>query len=117
MSKRMLHVVSNVSHDDDAARPAGLRLSELTHAYDEFAAEGYEQHIVSPSGGAIPIEPRSLKWPYFDSSARRGQVDPVLSKALAMTAWPEEVNAKDYGMIYFAGGHGVMWDFPSNEAL
>lgn len=32
MKKRILHVVTNVSHYDDASHPTGLWLSELTHA-------------------------------------------------------------------------------------
>ena len=51
MSKRILHVVSNVGHYDDPAHATGLWLSELTHAWDRFAARGFEQHIVSPKGG------------------------------------------------------------------
>jgi putative intracellular protease/amidase len=117
MRKRILHVVTNVSHYDDASHPTGLWLSELTHAYDAFAAQGYEQHLVSPRGGATPIEPRSLKRPHFDKSAQKGQADPNLSAMLATTARPEEIHAEDYDVIYFTGGHGVMWDFPDNRAL
>ncbi len=117
MKKRILHVVTNVSHYEDVSHPTGLWLSELTHAYDVFAAQGHEQHVVSPQGGATPIEPRSLKWPYFDKSARKGRADPALSALLAKSARPQEIDAKDYDVIYFTGGHGVMWDFPDDEAL
>lgn len=60
MTKRILHVVTNVSHYADPGEPTGLWLSELTHAYDVFEAEGYEQRIVSPKGGKSPLEPRAL---------------------------------------------------------
>jgi putative intracellular protease/amidase len=30
---------------------------------------------------------------------------------------PNEVNPDDYVAIYYTGGHGVIWDFPENEAL
>ena len=59
MSKRVLHVVSNVAHYADPSEPTGLWLSELTHAWDVFAAEGLEQRIVSPKGGPSPLEPRA----------------------------------------------------------
>ncbi len=115
--KRILHVVTNVSHYADPSHPTGLWLSELTHAFDVFAAHGHEQHVVSPRGGATPIEPRSLKWPYFDASARKGHADPALRALLDKTARPEDVDAQDYDAIYFTGGHGVMWDFPDDAAL
>lgn len=73
--KRILHVVTNVAHYDDPTHPThptGLWLSELTHAWDIFAAEGHEQHLVSPQGGRSPLEPRALKWPLLDASARPG---------------------------------------------
>jgi putative intracellular protease/amidase len=49
---RILHVVTNVAHYDDPAHATGLWLSELTHAWDVFAAQGYLQQLVSPLGGA-----------------------------------------------------------------
>lgn len=73
MAKRILHVVTNVSHYADPDEPTGLWLSELTHAYDLFEAEGYEQRIVSPKGGVSPLEPRALKWPLLDASGKAWQ--------------------------------------------
>ncbi|WP_395406337.1 type 1 glutamine amidotransferase domain-containing protein [Pseudoduganella sp. UC29_106] len=116
-TRRVLHVVTNVSHYDDVSHPTGLWLSELTHAYDAFAAQGYSQSVVSPLGGVVPIEPRSLKWPYFDKSAREGKENPVIQSLLANSLRPQDVNAQDFDIIYFAGGHGVMWDFPNSAGL
>jgi hypothetical protein len=36
---------------------------------------------------------------------------------LGATLRPEQVNPDDYAAIYFAGGHGVIWDFPDNAEL
>lgn len=33
------------------------------------------------------------------------------------TLKPSEVNPEDYAVIYYAGGHGVIWDFPENKEL
>ena len=60
MSKRILHIVTNVSRYKDVDQQTGLWLGELTHAYDEFEKQGYIQDIVSPNGGKTPIEPKSL---------------------------------------------------------
>ncbi len=72
-AKRILNVVSNVSHYADLSEPTGLWLSELTHAWHVFDEAGYEQTIISPQGGLSPLEPRSLKFPNFDKTARRGK--------------------------------------------
>ncbi|MCR3828747.1 hypothetical protein K3Z89_24785, partial [Pseudomonas aeruginosa] len=45
MTKRILHVVTNVAHYADPTQPTGLWLSELTHAYEIFAARGYQQYV------------------------------------------------------------------------
>lgn len=117
MSKRILHVVSNIAHYDDPAHATGLWLSELTHAYDVFEAKGYEQRIVSPKGGVSPLEPRALKWPLLDASAKAWLNDKSHMALLAATARPDEINPSDYDVIYFTGGHAVMWDFPDSEGL
>ncbi|GBL55094.1 Putative intracellular protease/amidase [Pseudomonas citronellolis] len=117
MSKRILHVVSNVAHYADPADPTGLWLSELTHAYDLFAAKGYVQRIVSPKGGVTPLEPRSLKWPNRDASAKAWLADDAHRALLANTAKPEDIDPADFDAIYFTGGHAVMWDFPDDAGL
>jgi putative intracellular protease/amidase len=36
---------------------------------------------------------------------------------LGTTLTPKEINSDDYIAIYYAGGHGVMWDFHDNQEL
>ncbi|MBK0112941.1 MULTISPECIES: type 1 glutamine amidotransferase domain-containing protein [unclassified Delftia] len=114
---RVLHVVTNVAHYDDPAHATGLWLSELTHAWDVFAAQGYPQQLVSPLGGAVPLEPRALQWPLFDASAKAWLDDPARMAVLANTAAPADIDANDFDAIYFTGGHAVMWDFPDSAGL
>jgi len=117
MTKRILHVVSNVAHYDDPSHPTGLWLSELTHAWDVFAEKGYDQRIVSPAGGRSPLEPRALKWPLLDASAKTWLHDPAKMALLDATARPDEIDPADFDAIYFTGGHAVMWDFPDSAGL
>jgi len=117
MTKRILHVVTNVSHYDDPEHPTGLWLSELTHAWEVFEEHGYEQVIVSPQGGKVPLEPRSLKFPSYDKSAKAWRADPERMALLENTLSPDQVNAEDFDAIYFTGGHAVMYDFPDSEGL
>lgn len=117
MTKRILHVVTNVAHYADPADPTGLWLSELTHAYQVFAEKGCEQRIVSPQGGASPLEPRSLQWPNADATAKAWLADKDRMALLSETARPDQIDAKDFDAIYFTGGHAVMWDFPEDAGL
>ncbi len=117
MTKRILNVVTNVSHYEDPSEKTGLWLSELTHAYDVFAKAGYEQTLVSPKGGLAPLEPRSLKWPNYDKSAKAWKSDDAKMSLLADTASADDIDSADFDAIYFTGGHAVMFDFPDSEGL
>lgn len=117
MTKRILHVVTNVSHYDDPSHTTGLWLSELVHAWEVFQTHGFEQSIVSPQGGLVPLEPRSLKFPSYDKAAKSWHNDPARMALLENTASPEKINSADYDAIYFTGGHAVMYDFPDSEGL
>lgn len=117
MTKRILHVVTNVSHYDDPSHTTGLWLSELVHAWEVFQAHGFEQSIVSPQGGLVPLEPRSLKFPSYDKAAKSWHNDPARMALIENTASPEKINSADYDAIYFTGGHAVMYDFPDSEGL
>lgn len=117
MTKRILNVVTNVAHYDEPDHPTGLWLSELTHAWHVFDEHGFDQTLVSPAGGAVPLEPRALKFPNYDKTAKAWRADPAKMALLENTASPDEINSADYDAIYFTGGHAVMYDFPDSVGL
>lgn len=117
MSKRILHIVTNIDKYENVDRPTGLWLGELTHAYDQFEKEGYFQDIVSPLGGRSPIEPKSLEHFVADKSVLKRLNDPKFMELLENTKKPSDINWSDYDVIYYTGGHGVMWDFLDNPEL
>lgn len=117
MTRRILHVVTNVGRYADASHPTGLWLSELTHAWHVFAEHGFEQTIVSPQGGPSPLEPRSLKFPNYDKTAKAWRADPARMTLLEHTASPNEIDSRNFDAIYFTGGHAVMYDFPDSDGL
>ncbi len=117
MTAHILHVVTNVGHYDDPEHPTGLWLSELTHAWHVFEQRGFEQTIVSPNGGASPLEPRSLRFPNSDRTAKAWRADPAKMALLERTLSPDEIDSSHFDAIYFTGGHAVMYDFPGSEGL
>ena len=117
MTKRILHVVTNVDHYEKTNDKTGLWLSELSHAWDVFADKGFVQTIISPVGGKSPIEPRSLKWPNLDRSARNWLNNADKMKLLEHTLSAKDVSGQDYDAIYFTGGHAVMYDFVEDKEL
>ncbi|HEL2254431.1 TPA: type 1 glutamine amidotransferase domain-containing protein [Streptococcus suis] len=114
--KKALIVLTNIEQYGEHERLTGLWLSELTHFYDELVKAGYDADFVSPKGGYVPLDPHSLTTmddvdrTYYKNADFR-------NRALGQTLRPEEVKATDYKLIYYTGGHGVMWDFPESVEI
>lgn len=114
--KKILIVETNVTSYGDTKDATGLWLGEATEFAEDVQKAGFEVDYVSPKGGFVPLDPRSMK--YVDESIMNFYATKNFqNKALANSLSPSEVNPDDYVAIYYAGGHGTMWDFPDNEAL
>ncbi len=117
-NKKALIIVTNHSDfEHPKAEPTGLWLSELTHFFDEFEAAGIPMDIVSIKGGKIPVDGRSLSGIMLDKATKKRYEDTEFMSLLENTKSISEVNYKDYDILFFAGGHGAMWDFANNEKL
>lgn len=114
---KILVVMTNHSAYPTRTDHTGLWLTELTHFYDIAQAAGYDMDFVSPQGGPVPLDERSLKPIYLDKSAKAHLADPQFMQRLKTTLAPDAVDASRYLAIYYTGGHGTMWDFPKNEGL
>jgi len=115
MSKKILVVLTSVEKYPEMDRATGLWLGEAVHFVRKVEAAGYEVDYVSPQGGYTPIDPHSLAmaepidWEWYQKKE--------FMNRLGKTMKASEVNPDDYIAIYYAGGHGVIWDFPDNEEL
>ena len=115
--KKVLVIVTN--HEDYPTRDdnTGLWLTELTHFYDPIIQAGLTIDIASPKGVNTPLDERSLGWLYMDKAAKQHLENSEFRAMLANTLDVKSVSASDYIAIYFAGGHGTMWDFRDNDDL
>lgn len=115
MGKKILVVLTSVEKYPNLKRATGLWLGEAVHFVKKVEAAGYAVDYVSPRGGYTPIDPHSLAmaeaidWEWYQKKE--------FMNRLGATLKPEEVKPEDYVAIYFAGGHGVIWDFPENTDL
>ena len=109
---KVLFVVSSHSELGDTGKKTGYFLSEVTHPWSVLSSE-YEIDVVSPKGGRPPVDGFDLNDPinrkYWDS--------PEWQEKMSTTMTPSEVDPTQYKAIFYAGGHGAMWDFPNNNAL
>ncbi|CDF80786.1 ThiJ/PfpI family protein [Formosa agariphila KMM 3901] len=114
-SKKVLFVVTSHEELGETGNKTGYWLSEVSHVWHILSKEGFEIDFVSPDGGEAPIDPTSMDT--NDSINIAFLENNKYQQKIKNTFKPIEVNPKDYSAIYFAGGHGTMWDFADNEKL
>ncbi len=112
---KALIVCTNHATFPTKTNKTGLWLSELTHFCQVLDRHRIDYDLVSPLGGVIPIDERSLD--LKDEVNRNYFEDEVFWKRLENSLKPAEIAAKNYRLIYFTGGHGTMYDFPDNVDL
>ncbi|TDL79142.1 type 1 glutamine amidotransferase domain-containing protein [Peribacillus frigoritolerans] len=109
MAEKILVVVTTADKITEEYK-TGLWLSEFAEPYAEFTANGYEVTVASPKGGDVPLDPSSLeggeqdKWPEAISRLKDTEV-------------LDDIQGDEYAGIFLPGGHGTMFDFPSNNKL
>lgn len=116
MMNKVLVVLTNTTRYKGTDDATGLWLGEATEFVTEMSAAEIQVDYVSPQGGFVPLDPRSMK--YTDQAIMETYETPDFQwRALSDSLTPDQVNPEDYVAIYYTGGHGVMWDFPDNQAL
>lgn len=112
-SDAILIVLSSHGQLGDTGRPTGFYLPEAAHPWRVFTDAGLRVDLVSPAGGTPPMDGVDLD----DPVQQEFLDDPEMSSKLAATMTPDEVDPAAYAAIFFAGGHGTMWDFPDDPLL
>jgi len=113
---KILIIVTSISRYESGLE-TGLWLSELTHIYDKTNEQGYEVTIASPKGGNVPVDPESLKPLVLDRVSKHYWEDSTFRKELENSKTLEQVAGQEFDLVYLAGGHGTMYDFPSDTTL
>lgn len=115
-SKSVLLVLTNHVKLGDTGKRTGFFLSEAAHPYEVFKEHGIEVTLASPNGGVAPVDPKSFDlddeanadfWKKFGNG---DEEMPAVAETLPMN----EVKPGEFEGIFFAGGHGTVWDFPAS---
>lgn len=110
-------MVTNVSLYASGHFKTGLWLSELTHIYHAAKEKGYDITIASPQGGNVPIDPESLQYFTLDKVSAIYWNDISFRELLNNSHHVSEVTDEQYDLVYLAGGHGTMYDFPDDVLM
>ncbi len=117
MSKRILLVVTSADYMEGAPEKTGYWLEEAAAPYYVFSDAGYEVDIASPEGGNAPRDPRGMEAENQTEHTRRFALDTEATGKITNTRVLAACGSADYDAVYFAGGHGTMTDFPSDESV
>jgi len=111
--KKVLIVMTSQGRLGYTADRTGLWLDEFTAAYYRFMEAGFRITAVSPAGGTVPIDPRSIQTRALSQESRRflSSADPVLDRTEKLTT----VNPNDFDAVFYPGGHGPMWDLADSR--
>ena len=112
MKEKILFVVSSHDRLGDSERNTGYYLSEVTHPWSVLGEE-FDIDVVSPKGGRPPVDGFDLK----DSINRKFWDSPEWQDKMSRTLTPDQVDPNNYRAVFYAGGHGAMFDFPDNVSL
>lgn len=113
MEKKILFVVTSHDTKGSTGEPTGYYLGEVSHPWEVLTDAGYEVDFVSPTGGKAPVDGFDLTDPvnkkFWDNAEARQKVENTLT--------PAAVKPQDYQAIFYAGGHGAMWDLADDAKI
>jgi len=100
------------SHDKlgDTGKKTGFWLEEFAAPYYTFVDAGADVTIASPRGVQPPLDPKSDAPDGQTEATRRFKADEKAQALLANSVKLKSVNADDYDVLFYPGGHGPLWD-------
>jgi putative intracellular protease/amidase len=99
------------SHDDlGGLRKTGFYLGEAAEPWKVFVDAGHHVDLASIAGGKPPEDGRDEG----DAVQNEFLNDAHIARQLSNTQSLADVDPADYDVVFFVGGHGTMWDFPTS---
>lgn len=104
------------SHDrlGDTGKKTGFWLEEFAAPYYVFKDAGALITLASPAGGQPPLDPKSDEPDAQTAATERFRQDPQAQDALAHTDKLSTVDPDDFDAVFYAGGHGPLWDLAND---
>jgi putative intracellular protease/amidase len=113
MNNTVLIVLTSHATKGSTGQPTGAYLPELSHPYEAFTAAGFAVEFASVKGGKVPLDGVDRKDPVNAKFLDDASLMTRLHASLPASA----VDPSAYAAVFFAGGHGTMWDFADDPSL
>lgn len=113
MKPRILIALTSHAILGSTGKATGAYVAEIAHPWATFTDAGFDVDFVSVRGGEVPLDGVDRK----DPVNARLLDDAATMARLHASAAPRDVDPARYAAIFYAGGHGTMWDFPDEATL
>jgi putative intracellular protease/amidase len=111
---KVLMIATSHSKLGNTNEQTGVWLEELAAPYYTFTDAGAIVTIASPKGGIVPLDPKSELAEWQTEFTKRFMADDEAVYSLQNAQVLATVNADDFDLLFFPGGHGPMWDLGYN---
>ena len=117
LSGRRALVIATNHGELGNGKPTGVFASEMTVPYYAFLDAGMNVDVASPLGGAIPIDPISMRAVLRTPDDDRYLADERFQAQVADSLAVGDLDMAAYDIVFLAGGWGAAFDLGVSEAL
>lgn len=116
-SLKSLLITTSNNKLDDCENKTGVWLEDLAAPYCILKDSGEYITIASPLGGQIPLDVQSQSAAAVTNYTKRFRQDAQAMYHFSHSLPLNEINTKDFDLLFLVGGYGAMWDYPDNKWL
>jgi len=122
LPKRVLIVLTSATPAMGDGVKTGYYWSEVFYPYEVFTKAGFQVDFVSLTGQAEPDQhsisgaAQLMSFEVAAFAGYRQQSHPIHADIAAVKP-PTSIQPSNYSIIFFAGGHGCLWDLPTATPL
>ena len=95
----------------------GIAISELTHPYYSYLNAGMKIDVASIKGGRVPVDPDGLRRTVITAEDKRYLNDPALIAKMENSLRIDDVDFRQYDLIFLVGGWGAAYDLGYSDVL
>lgn len=112
---KILLILTSHHQLGNTGQKTGFWLEEFATPYYIFKDANADVTLASPNGGQPPLDPKSDEPDFQTEATERFKEDDNAQTELANTLKLSDISPDDYDAVFYAGGHGPLWDLAEDR--
>jgi len=112
---KILLILTSHNQLGNTGQKTGFWLEEFATPFYIFKDANADVTLASPDGGQPPVDPKSDEPDFHTEATDRFKRDSDAQAALANTSKLSDISPDDYDAVFYAGGHGPLWDLAEDR--